>query len=93
MQRVTPDIGDLFVLVKKAPTDSFMPSIFQGVGKGILGQGVTCLTVKRAGMALLYLNMTAPENSTASCVVTGHLIAVPRDQKEFKTWDHAKFLR
>ena len=36
---------------------------------------------------------TAPENWTASCVITGHLVGALRGREEFWTSDHAKILR
>ena len=35
----------------------------------------------------------APENWTASCVITGPLVAALRVQKEFRTADHSIYLR
>ena len=34
-----------------------------------------------------------PENWTASCVITGHLVAALRGQVEFRTADHSAFLQ
>ena len=59
---VTPEIGNAFIPVKKALNESFMLALFQSVGKGILGQGVTRLTAKQAGLDLPDPNMTAPES-------------------------------
>ena len=36
---------------------------------------------------------TSPDNCTASCVVTGHLIAALRGREELRTEDHASILR
>ena len=56
------------------------------------GRGVTRLPVKQAGLALPDPSQTAPENWTASCVITGHLVAALRDQLEFRTADHSACL-
>ena len=39
------------------------------------------------------LTKTAPKNWTASCVITGNLIAALRCQEEFRTADHSTCLR
>ena len=54
---------------------------------------VTRLPVKQAGLALADPSHTAPENWTASCVITGHLVAALRGQVEFRTADHSACLR
>ena len=43
--------------------------------------------MKQAGLALPDPTKTAPDNWTASCVTTGHFVAVLRDQEEFRTAD------
>ena len=78
MQRVIPDIGDDFRPVKTALWDMFILDLFQDVGEGTLGRGVTRLPVKQAGLALPYPTKTAPENWMTSCAFTGHLVAVLR---------------
>ena len=60
MHQVTPDIGDSFGPFKKALWESFMLSLFQEVGEGILGQGVTLIPVKQVGLALPDPTLTAP---------------------------------
>ena len=52
----------------------------------------TRLPVKQAGLALTDPTQTAPDNSTASCVITGHLVAALRGQVEFRTADHSACL-
>ena len=54
---------------------------------------VTRLPVKQAGLALADPSHTAPENWTASCVITGHLVAALRGQVEFQKADHSACLR
>ena len=68
-------------------------TLFEGLGEGALERGFTRLPVKQAVMALLYTTLTAPENWTASCVITGHLVAALRGQVEFQTADHLACLR
>ena len=88
VQRVTPRIGDAFRLVEQAIRETFIPSLFQGLGEGTPGQGVTCLPIKKAGLALPYPTKKAPENWTASCVITGHLVTALRGQDKLRTVDH-----
>ena len=49
--------------------------------------------MKQAGLALPDLTQTAPENWTASYVITGHLVAALRGQEEFRTADHSACIR
>ena len=49
--------------------------------------------MKQAGLALPDPIKTAPENWTASCVITGHLVAALRGQVVFLTADHSACLR
>ena len=88
IQRVNPGIGDAFVPAEQALWETFLPAIFQGLGEGAPGRGVTHLPMKLAGLALLDLTKTSPENYTASYVITGHLVAALRGQVEFRTADH-----
>ena len=93
MQRVTPGVGDAFGPVETALKESFVPAMFEGLGKGVPERGVTRLPVKLAGLALPDPSQIAPENWTASCVITGHLVAALRGQVEFQTADHSACLR
>ena len=52
-------------------------------------KGVTLLSVKQVGLAFPYPTKKAPENWTASCVITKRLVAALRDQEEFWTVRHA----
>ena len=70
-----------------------MPALFQGLGEGKPGRGVTHLPVKQAGLALPDPTKTAPENCTTSCVVTVQLVAALRGQEEFRTMDHSACLQ
>ena len=89
MQRVTPGIRDAFGLVEEALRETFLPALFQGLGEVTTGRGVTRLPVKQAGMSLPDTTKTAPENWTASCVITGNPVAALRDQEEFRMSDHS----
>ena len=84
---------DAFIPVEQALREAFIKDLFQGRGEGTPGRGVTQLPVKQAGMALPDPTKTAPENWTASCVITGHLVAAIRGQEEFWTVDHSACLR
>ena len=88
MQRVTLGIDDPFGTVEKALWETFVSELFEGLGEGEPERGVTRLTVKQAGLALLDPTLIAPENWTASYVITGHLVASLRGQVEFRTADH-----
>ena len=92
MQRVTPGIGDAFGKVEKELQEAFFPALFEGLGEGATEIGFTRLPVKQAGLALPDPTMTSPENWTASCVITGHLVAALRGQVEFRTADHSACL-
>ena len=70
-----------------------MPALFEGVGAGILGRRFTCLPVKYVGLALSDPTLTPPNNWTASCVITVHLVAELRCLGEFRTENHTKYLR
>ena len=89
MQRVTSGIGDAFSPVEKAPRENFVPALFKGLGDGVPERGVTRLEVKQAGLSLPNPTQAAPENWTASCVITGHLVSEIRGQAEFRTSDHS----
>ena len=70
-----------------------MPALFEGLREVVPERGVTRLPVKQARLALPDPSQTAPENWTASCVITGHLVAALRVQVEFRTADHLACLR
>ena len=74
MQRVTPGKGDTFGPVEKAIQETLLLALFEGLGEGAPERGVTRLPVKQAGLALPDPTLMAPENWTASYVITGHLV-------------------
>ena len=80
MQRFTPDIGDAFGPVEQALREAFIPALFQGLGEGTTGRGVTRLSMKQTVLALPDPIKTAPENWTASCVITGIIDAELKGQ-------------
>ena len=88
VQRVTPGFGDAFGPVEVVLKEIFVPALFQGLQEGVPERGVTRLPVKQAGLALPDPSQTAPENWTASCVITGNLVAALRGQVEFRTAYH-----
>ena len=93
VQWITLGIGDAFGPVEKALRETLVPDLFEGLGDGVPERGVTRLTVKQAGLALPDSTQTAPENWTASYVITGHLVAALRGQVEFRAEDHSACLR
>ena len=93
VQQVTPGIGDAFSPVETVLKDTFVPALFKGLGDGVPEIGVTRLPVKQDRLDLPDPSHTAPENWTASCVITGHLVAALRGQVEFRTADHLSCLR
>ena len=92
VQRVTPGVGESFGPVEEALKETFLPELFEGLREGVQERGVTRLHVKQAVLALPDPSQTAPENWTASCVITGHLVAALRGQVEFWTADHSACL-
>ena len=78
MQRVIPYIGISFQVLEDALQDLFIPALFQGAPSQIPGRSITGLPVKQAGIALPDPTWTAGANWTASCVITGHLVAALR---------------
>ena len=93
VQRVTPGVGDSFGYVETALKETFVLALFEGLREGVPERGVTRLPVKQVGLDLLGPSQMAPENWTASCVITGHLVAALRGQVEFRTADHLACLR
>ena len=78
--------------MKKALRETFVPDLFEGLEERAPERGFTFLPVKQAGLALPDPTHTAPENWTASCVITGHLVAALRGQVEFRKADNSTFL-
>ena len=70
-----------------------MPALFVGMGEGLPERGVPRLPVKQARLSLPDPSQITPENLTASCVITGNLVAALRGQVEFRTVDHSACLQ
>ena len=92
MQRVTPGVGDTFGPVEVARKDIFVPMLYHCLREGVPERGITRLPFKQAGLALPDPTQTDPENWTASCVITGKLVAALRGQVEFWRADHSACL-
>ena len=93
VQRVTPGVGEAFGPVEEALREIFVPALFRGLSEGLPERENTCLMVKQAVLALPYPVQTDPENWTASCVITGELVAALKGQVVFRTADHSACLR
>ena len=89
MQRVTPGIGMVFQPVEDEMQDTLLPDLFQGDTHQVPERAITGIAVKQAGIALPEPTQTALNNWTASCVITGHLVASLRGTAEFRLGDHA----
>ena len=85
VQRINPDIGMDFQGVENAMWVIFLPTLFLGSTAQILERTITCLLVKQAGIAL----RTKGGNWTASCMITGHLVAELCGTAEFRSGDHS----
>ena len=93
LQRVTPGVGDAFGPVEEALREIFVPALYEGLREGVQQRDITRLPVKQVGLALTDPTQNPPENWTASCVITGHLVAALRGQVEFRTAEHSACLR
>ena len=93
MQRVTHGAGAAFGPVEEALREVFFPALFRGLTEGLPTRENTRLPVKQAGLAIPDPVKTAPENWTASCIITGHLVAALRVQAVFRTADQSACLR
>ena len=89
VQHVTQDIGMAFQEVEDALQDIFLLALFQGSTTHIPRRVITGLPVKQAGISLLHPTQTAGGNWTASCGITGHLVAVLRGTADFRSGNHA----
>ena len=89
VQRVTPGIGMAFKAVEDELQYTFLPSLFQGATSQIPGSAITGLPIKQAVIALPNPTRTVGANWTASCMITGHLVAALRGTAEFRSDNHA----
>ena len=69
--------------------DIFLPALFQGATAQIPRRAITGLPVKQAGISLPDTTRAAGANWTASCRITGHLVAALHGTAEFRSGDHA----
>ena len=77
---------------RDGPPGRVPPVPIPGRRRGNTGAGVTCLPVKQAGLVLPDPTKTAPKKNTASCVITGHLVAALRGQEDSITADNAAYM-
>ena len=89
---MTPGVGEAFGPVEEALREIFFPALFKGLKEGVPERENTRLPVKQAGLALPHPFHRAPENWTASYVITGHLVAAFRGQVVFRTIGHSACL-
>ena len=89
MKRVTPDIGMDFIAVEDTLQDILPPDPFQGATSQIPGRAITSLPFKQAGIYLPNPTQNAGENWTASCVITGHLVAELRRKAKVRYGNHS----
>ena len=73
--------------------ETFFLELVEELGEGAPERGITCLPVKQAVLAIPDPTLTSLENSTASCVITGHLVTVLRVQVKFRTADYSAYLQ
>ena len=90
---MTLGVGESFDPVEDALKETFVPALFKFLQKGVPERGVIRLPVKQVGLALTEPSQTDPENWTASCVITRHLVAALRGQVELRTADHSTCLQ
>ena len=88
VKRVTQGVGEAFGPVEEALWGIFVPALFRGLSEVLPERENTRLPVKQAGLALQDPVQTSPKNWTASCVITGHLVAALRGQVVSRTADH-----
>ena len=86
-------MGAAFAPIEETLREVFLPALFWGLTEGLPMKGNTRLLVKKAGLAIPDPVLTAPENWTASCVITGYLVSALRGQTTFRTADHTACLR
>ena len=79
--------------MEKAPREDFLPDLFHGVYENMLERSVTKLNAKNTCIYIPEPNQTAQGTWTASCVITGHLVAVLLGRAVFRSGDHVNLLR
>ena len=71
---ITMNIGEVFLPIEEALEKSFIPELFKGAISEVPLQGITCPSVKQAGLDISNKTLSAWENWTYSCVFTRHLV-------------------
>ena len=79
-------------MADKALCQEILPDLFHGVEEHMPDWAIMGLLIKRAVQAIPGPTMTAQENFTMSCVVTGHLVSYLRFCEEFPPREHAQLL-
>ena len=93
VQRITPGVREDFCPVEEALQKSFLPALFQGCKDEVLIQVVIYLPIKHSGLEIPNPTLSALENWTTSCVITGLLVPDIWGKVEFKTGYHALLLQ
>ena len=78
-----------FEVVEDALWYIFLLNLFQEATYQIPGRAIIGMTVKQAGISLPDPTRTAGENWTASCMITGHLVAALRGTAKLWSGNHA----
>ena len=68
---------------------TFLSSLFQGSTSQIPGSAITGLPFKQTGISLPDPNRTVGANWTASCMITGNLVAALRETAKLRSGNHA----
>ena len=89
VQCVTLDTGIAFQMIEDVLQYIFLPDLFQGETSQIPGRAINSLLVKQAGIALSNPTRNVRANWTASCVITGHLVAALRGTAKLRSDNHA----
>ena len=89
MKHVTPDKGTAFQSVYDAMQEAFLAALFKMATSQIPRRLVTGLPFKQYGISLPESTQTAGVNWTASCIITGHIVAALRRTAEFRSGDHS----
>ena len=87
-QCIATDIGTALYPIEDALSNAFLPDHFEGVTSQIPGRSVTGVTVKQVGIDFLEPTQTAGANWTASCFITGHIVAALCRTAEFWPGDY-----
>ena len=89
VQHFTPDIGMDFQAVEDELCYTFLPSLFQGSTSQIPRSAITGLPFIHNGISLPNPTQTVGTNWTASCMITGNLVAALRETAKLRSGNHA----